>query len=224
MSEAIDRNSFSTIKTSHGLDGNSDALKNYYAKWASNYDDDVENQKYIAPSIITDLSLLVTRSYLHKKPQQTTVLDAGCGTGLVGVNLKKRGFGRVDGFDLSSEMTDIAKSTEAYFALKGGVDLNRDQPNWFGRTYELLVCCGVLTLGHVAPTSLRRLANYLEPGGCMIVSTRNSYLADGSFAEVSAQLQAEGVLNELFCVPDAWYIEEEGAHYWIYQRCGAPKE
>ena len=218
MGAAIDRNSLSTIKTSHNLDGNSKKLQEYYDGWASKYDNDVASEKYRAPEIIADLATFVTRGYLHRPLKDVHALDAGCGTGLVGVYLKKRGFGQVDGFDLSSEMTDCAQETGAYSTLKAGIDLNTDQPNPFGRTYPLLVCCGVLTLGHVEPQSLRRLAEYVEPDGCMIISTRNSYLQDGEFEKVSATFEAEGLFERLSCMPDAWYIKEEGAHYWIYRK------
>ena len=134
--------------------------------------------------------------------------------------MKKRGFGVIDGFALSEEMPDCAREAGAFRDLKGDVDLNVDAPNVFSRTYDLLVCCGVLTLGHVEPEAMRRLAEYLRPGGIMIVSTRNSYLEDGEFAKAHARLQAEGHYREIACMPNAWYIAEDGAHYWLCQRPG----
>ena len=211
-------NSFKSIKTSHKLDGDSKKLKVYYDKWANNYDTDVGNEQYEAPAFISDFAAFIARAYLRQPFKNISVLDAGCGTRLVGVHLKKRGFQQVDGFDLSPEMTDCAKETGAYGELRSGVDLNQDQPNPLGKTYDLLVCCGVLTLGHVEPESLGRLATYLAPGGCMIISTRNSYLDDGAFEKVSEQLENDGVFESLTCAPDAWYIEEEGAHYWVYRK------
>ena len=167
---------------------------------------------------MADLDRFVALGYLHRPVEKLVSLDAGCGTGLAGVEMKRRGFGVIDGFDLSKEMTDCAEETGAFRDLKSGVDLNIDQPNVFSRQYDLLVCCGVLTLGHVEPEAMRRLAEYLRPGGIMIVSTRNSYLEDGAFAKAHARLKEEGCYREIACLPNAWYIAEEGAHYWICQR------
>ena len=46
-----------------------------------------------------------------------SVLDAGCGTGLVGVALSQAGAKTIDGIDISSGMLDVARKSEVYSDL-----------------------------------------------------------------------------------------------------------
>ncbi|MEF2550411.1 class I SAM-dependent methyltransferase [Aurantimonas sp. A2-1-M11] len=212
------QDSVSTIQASHALDGDPEKLNDYYAGWAQRYDKDVRDQAYGGPRVVASAAALVAEAYLNKAPQTTSVLDAGCGTGLAGEELRKRGFRDVDGFDLSQEMVDIASRTKAYGKLAGGVDLNEDHDNPFGRQYDVIVCAGVFTLGHVEPAALTRMARYLKSDGLMVISTRNSYLDESDYAAVSERLEREGFVKLVMQLPNAWYIAEEGAHYWIYAR------
>ncbi|EAU41354.1 hypothetical protein FP2506_01265 [Fulvimarina pelagi HTCC2506] len=207
-----------SIKTSHKLDGDTEALREYYADWAREYDNDVATERYGGPSVIADVATAVARGYIKRPIEEIRVLDAGCGTGLAGIELKKRGFKDVDGFDLSAEMTEIAAETGAYDKLAADVDLNVDHKNPLKTRYDLMVCCGVLTLGHVEPESLLRLADYMNEGGVMVISTRNSYLEGCDYRDVAERYVKEGKLESLGCLPNADYIEEEGAHYWIYRK------
>ncbi|WP_193517288.1 class I SAM-dependent DNA methyltransferase, partial [Nocardiopsis kunsanensis] len=76
-----------------------------YDEWAGTYDHDTtEGLGYIAPQRAAErLSRL-----LPDRPR-AEVLDAGCGTGLVGQALAGHGFEVVDGLDLSQAMLDIAR-------------------------------------------------------------------------------------------------------------------
>ncbi|MCQ0987852.1 class I SAM-dependent DNA methyltransferase [Jiella marina] len=205
-----------TIHASHELAGDSEKLEKYYADWAAKYDDDVRNEEYGGPRAIASIALMVADSFLGKPAKSIRVLDAGCGTGLAGIELKMKGFDVIDGFDLSQEMCDIAEKTEAYAELAGNVDLNRDDKPVFNRTYDLIVCCGVFTLGHVEPEALTRLAEYLSDDGYMVVSTRNSYLEDTDYEDVGKLIEKQGTLHLVTKLPDARYIAEEDAHYWVY--------
>jgi predicted TPR repeat methyltransferase len=207
-----------TIQASHVLDGDVGKLKDYYKDWAANYDQDVKNQNYGGPDVIGNLASLIAISYLHKQPEDVRVLDAGCGTGLSGIALKSAGFALVDGFDLSDEMVLEAGKTGAYKELRGSVDITVDRISEFDRKYDLVVACGVFTLGHVEPASLLTLARLLTKDGYLAVSTRNSYLDESDFRKASQDLVAKDLLEEVMIMPDARYIAEEEAHYWVYKR------
>ena len=43
----------------------------------------------------------------HTPSKDIKILDAGCGTGLVGIELKKNGFQNFDGVDFSQKMLDL---------------------------------------------------------------------------------------------------------------------
>ena len=95
------------------LDGDPQTVKQFYADWAQNYDRDTSESVYTGPAIATQLLSQ------HLPERDAPILDAGCGTGLVGVALKARGYGLIDGFDLSPEMADLAALTAAYRHVVG---------------------------------------------------------------------------------------------------------
>ena len=209
-------NSENTIHASHVLAGDTEKLEKYYAGWAERYDNDVKNEEYGGPKAIASIALMVADTYLCRESKTIRVLDAGCGTGLGGIELKEKGFETIDGFDLSQEMCDIARETGAYEKLAANVDLNVDTAPVFDEKYDLIVCCGVFTLGHVEPHGLKRLVSYLSDDGYLVTSTRNSYLEGTDFATASKTFEEDGDLHLVTTMPDARYIAEEGAHYWVY--------
>ena len=87
----------------YNLDGGPEETRDAYKDWAKSYDEDtVEGMGYVAPAVAADkVKSLV-------KPD-AVILDAGCGTGLAGVELAERGFKTIDGMDLSPEMLDVAR-------------------------------------------------------------------------------------------------------------------
>ncbi|WP_287060118.1 class I SAM-dependent methyltransferase [Mesorhizobium sp.] len=162
------------IKDSHTLDGDAGRLGHFYREWASSYDLDVGHDGYCGPMIVAELAAAIQTAYLAKQRTAIAILDAGCGTGLVGVELERLGFGLIDGIDLSEEMAEQARQTRVYRQVRGGVDINGPVLDYSSASYDLTVCCGVFTLGHVRPNALRELARVTRPNGFVITSTRKS--------------------------------------------------
>jgi len=68
------------------------------------YDHDNDN---LLGTVSQPLSVQIFQEYI--KDKSLRIIDVGCGTGLVGVELEKGGFSNFDGIDISQEMIDIAK-------------------------------------------------------------------------------------------------------------------
>ncbi|MFD1984348.1 class I SAM-dependent DNA methyltransferase [Mesorhizobium newzealandense] len=212
------------IKESHSLNGDADRLAKYYRGWADSYELDVEREQYCGPVIVAELTGALQAAYVDGPRAATTILDAGCGTGLVGMELERLGFRSIDGFDLSEAMVEKAVETGSYRHVQGDVDLNSSLTCYPDASYDMTVCCGVFTLGHVRPDGLRELARVTRPKGFVIVSTRKSYAEATSFEDEVLSLQQAGVFVPVQCLNDGRYLEEEDAHYWALRVAEKPKE
>ncbi|MDX8443059.1 class I SAM-dependent DNA methyltransferase [Mesorhizobium australafricanum] len=211
------------IKESHVLNGDADRLAKYYRGWADSYELDVEHEQYCGPIIVAELTGALQTAYVEGERAVITILDAGCGTGLVGMELERLGFRSIDGFDLSEAMVEKARETGVYRHIRADVDLNSSLTGYPDASYDITVCCGVFTLGHVRPDGLRELTRVTRPRGLVVVSVRKSYAEAASFEDEVLRLQEAGVLEPLQCLNDGRYLEEEGAHYWVLRVAEKPK-
>ena len=80
-----------------------------YGEWVRTYEQTVQDEM--------DLRLLERlRSVEWAKAQ--TVLDLACGTGRIGVSLRERCHGMIDGVDLTPEMLAVANNKGVYRTLQ----------------------------------------------------------------------------------------------------------
>jgi len=214
--------SFDAIKEAHKLSGKAEDLKQYYDEWCDTYDKDVQNEDYSGPDYIAayfDLLPKQDGKFLNLRNPSIEILDSGCGTGLVGSALRRKGYTNVDGFDLSYGMVEEAEKTEAYRRLIGGCDMTKPIEAYPEDRYDAAISCGVFTLGHVPPTALEEMIRLTKPGGLVVVSTRKSYYDNTNFQEVCDHLQDEKKVKLISSIIDGPYIAEEGAHYWAFTVC-----
>src|ERR1700761_1166564 len=82
-----------------------------YDEWAQSYDDDLTSWSYQAPTVVAE-------TVVSRHPEARSVLDVGCGTGLVGRALRARGFaGQISGRDISEASLEIARESGVYDSL-----------------------------------------------------------------------------------------------------------
>ncbi len=160
--------------------------KALYADWAMSYDQHLEQGlNYIAPACIaqTLVNVLADRT--------ASILDIGCGTGLVGAYLVGQGYSAIDGLDFSSEMLSQARSKQIYQKLLPG-DLNTvlDIPD---QTYDAGISCGTFTHGHVKADALDEIIRVLKPGACFVCTIHREVWQSAGFGTKFAQLAASGV-------------------------------
>lgn len=203
-----------TINEALQLDGGADSIKTFYRDWADRYDRDVEDTAYAAPELAAEF---VAKSVGSGDVSDLKILDAGCGTGLVGQQLRQRGFTNIDGFDLSPDMADVARRSGAYREVAGDIDLLRATETYGKGSYDVVISIGVFTLGHVPPTALAVLKDLARPGGLVVVSTRTLYFDQSDYRQVSDGLVADGALTLVECVMDAPYNDDGLSHYWVYR-------
>ena len=220
--ETEELSSFDAIKEAHTLSGNPEAIKQYYDRWSFSYNRDVANEEYCGPNYIAayfDLLPKQESSILSGHDLDIEILDAGCGTGLVGAALHRQGYQNIDGLDLSHGMVEKASKTQAYRTLTGGCDMTEPIETYPDDRYNAAISCGVFTLGHVPPTALEEMIRITKPGGLVVVSTRKSYYDSTDFQAVCDRLQAENKVKLVSSIMDGPYLMEEGAHYWAFRVC-----
>ncbi|NBD29484.1 MAG: methyltransferase domain-containing protein [Alphaproteobacteria bacterium] len=143
-----------------------------YRDWAGDYDADLATRGYHTPA------RLVEGLAAHVAPE-TTVLDFGCGTGLSGTALLRRGFTHLHGTDVTPEMVELARAKVIYEELwvsEPGAPMPR--------AYDAMVAVGVVSLGAAPPETLSLLVDGLSPGGILALSFNDPTLEDGSYDAV----------------------------------------
>lgn len=218
---------FDAIKEAHLLSRDPEKLQTYYEQWSKTYDQDVSYEKYAGPEYIASYFDMLPKQeggFLNLRDPAIKILDAGCGTGLVGVALRRQGYQHIDGFDLSQSMVEKAKTTQVYRTLTANCNMTERIAAYEDNSYDAAISCGVFTLGHVPPSAIEEMIRVTKPGGLVIVSTRKSYYDSTDFQCVCDRLKTSSKVKFVSSIMDGPYIAEEGAHYWAFRVCGTGSE
>ena len=202
------------------LDSDPDSIRKYYQTWAATYDSDVI-QNYYGIQLIADLvqqHAQESTALSGIKAADLKIMDVGCGTGLLGKPLYAMGSRYIDGVDLSAEMQAKAEASGFFRRLFEGVDIHQSLPEELQSAYDVAVCVGVFTPGHVLPKALYQLIDMTRPGGLTVVSTRVPYYDTTDFQQVSDLIEADGVAVLRKSYMNAPYRDDGDAHYWVYER------
>lgn len=190
--ETDDRSFDDWVGRVYGAEGNADLRENYDA-WAADYDRDVESVRYCLPTVAAGLF------GRYVEPDAGEVLDAGCGTGLLGKPLQLLGYRALVGVDLSAKMLAQAESRGAYRELRT-MDLGARLDFADGR-FAAATALGVLTPGHAPPSALDEMLRVTRPGGHLIFSVSQPAYEDCGFKEHMATIAADGLWEALETTP-----------------------
>jgi len=176
------------------------AVAGRYDEWAQSYDDDLASWSYQAPSVVAE-------AVVSRHPDADSVLDVGCGTGLVGRALRARGFqGRLTGLDISEASLAIAEQSGAYDALERA-DLQQ-RLAVEDESVDALACVGVMTYLPDVEAAWREFARVVRPGGIMVVTQREDLWDTRGCQAVVDRLQDEQVWSPVDITGPAPYLPE----------------
>jgi SAM-dependent methyltransferase len=151
---------------------NNSELEERYDEWAAEYDKDLGGLGWTGPRAAAEaLSRFV--------PADAKVLDAGAGTGLVGVELRELGFSHLTAIDISTGMLNVARETGAYEALKR--EVLGEELSYPTDAFDAVISVGTLTIGHAPPDSLDELIRVTRPGGNIVFSMRPDHFEPSGF-------------------------------------------
>ncbi|GAA0780069.1 class I SAM-dependent methyltransferase [Roseibium denhamense] len=185
------------------LNGDPFAIREFYAGWAKTYDTDLLlSIGYVAPMIAAD-------ALVKNVGKEALVLDAGCGTGLVGIELIKRNYDlTIDGIDLTPEMLEHSRKKGAYRKLNEA-DLTGPLFEIADDTYEGVVSAGVFTNGHVGPDGIDELLRILKPGAPLVLTVRDSAWEADGFKDKVEKLEADGTAKLLEVTHSPYHTKED---------------
>ena len=181
----------------YNLSGKPEDCVDAYKDWAKTYDEDtVGGMNYVAPRIAAQrLGELL--------PSDALVLDAGCGTGLAGVELTNLGFKTIDGMDISPEMLAEARKKGPYRNLQ-----TEDMTQALGydtNTYDAVISVGTFTHAHVGPKGFNELVRITKPGGAVVATVHEEVWPDG-YEQHFKQLEQEGLARLTAISEEAYHV------------------
>jgi len=148
-------------------------IQDYFSASAREWQD-----LYARPQRVNDLVLANRRKLAVEKvswliPPGGRILDAGCGAGLVGLDLVEQGF-YVHGLDIAEPMLELARRRFAergiaesrYAFTSGEMEAAPLEPE----SFDGIVALGFLEYQVDEAALLRRFRHLLKPGGVLVVS------------------------------------------------------
>ncbi|WP_423918023.1 class I SAM-dependent DNA methyltransferase [Candidatus Poriferisodalis sp.] len=172
-----------------------DANRELYASWAATYESEfIVESRYVYHQQVAEVFCAGMAAF------DRPVLDAGCGTGIVGDELARLGVTVIDGIDISTEMlakagTKTHDSRPTYRQLveadlTGRIDLADE-------SYDGIVSAGTFTHGHLGPDTISELLRVARTGAHCALGINSAHFDESGFGDWLEQCRADGHITEL---------------------------
>jgi len=182
-------------------------IMKYYDEWGTNnkYDKDMIEWDYTGPKETVD----TFKKYANNK--EIKIYDAGCGTGLVGVELKKNGYTNFDGVDLSKKLLDLVPN--GLYKNLSKADLNKPL-NISDNKYDAILCVGTFTFGHVKPAALDEFIRITKNKGLICFTINEGIYEEYGFDKKINELTEKNLWEkkEFF---KSNYISSKDVNAWL---------
>ena len=182
-------------------------IMKYYDEWGTNnkYDKDMVEWDYTGPKETVD----TFKKYANNK--EIKIYDAGCGTGLVGVELKKFGYSNFDGVDLSQKLLDLVPN--GLYKNLSKTDLNKPL-NINDNEYGSVLCVGTFTFGHVKPQALDEFIRITKNKGLICFTVNEGIYVEYGFDKKINELTKKNLWKkkEFF---KSNYISSKDVNAWL---------
>ena len=184
-----------------------DEVMKYYDEWGkeNKYDKDMEDWNYTGPKETSK----IFNEYSSNK--DIKIYDAGCGTGLVGVELKKYGFSNFYGADLSQKLLDLVP--KGLYQTLDKVDLNKSI-NKNDNSYDAVMCVGTFTFGHVKPQALDEFIRITKNKGLICFTINEGIHEEYGFDKKINQLKKDNKWKKIEFFKSN-YIASKDVNAWL---------
>ena len=137
-----------------------------------------------------------------------TVVEAGCGTGLVGERLAARGFNDLTGCDISARMLELAQAKAVYGGGLFRTDIGEMPFSDAG--FDALVCIAVLTYAASIERVFAEFDRVVRPGGTIVFSHRPDLEHDCGFDAALARRVGRTWIPVAVSEPQLYYPRQGG--------------
>ncbi|KAJ7370425.1 Methyltransferase domain [Desmophyllum pertusum] len=155
-----------------------DAMRRIYDEWASAYDKETSEAGTVYLKPLAEYLDAAIKQVEDKPNSEIKIMDAGAGTGKIGVELKKLGYTNVQALDISQEMLNEAKKKNAYNKfICTPLSEQRIQEIETGE-FDAVICAGTLIKAHVKSSALVEIIRMVKIGGLICFTLRYNEVAD----------------------------------------------
>ena len=179
----------------------------YYVNWTKKkkFNKDMIEWNYQAPQNTVKLF------DQHTPNKNINILDAGCGSGLVGIELQKYGYTKITGVDFSQEMLSLIPQN-IYQELEL-IDLN-EKLKYKDNLYDAITCVGTFTYGHVKAHALNEFIRVIKKEGLICFTINEGVYLEYQFDKKMEQLSNDN-LWQIIDFSKCSYIVNKDIEAWL---------
>ena len=184
-----------------------DEVRDLYDDWSKNdkYNQDMIDWEYSGPREVVSAFLP------HASNKGIKILDAGCGSGLVGEELSKEGYSIIHGADIAAKL--MSSIPAGIYQELQNIDLNKPI-NFNDDFFDAVLCVGTFTFGHVKAKALSEFTRIVKSGGIIGFTINEGVFLDHGFKSELDRLVHEQKITELdFYLSD--YLSSKGVKAWL---------
>ncbi len=184
-----------------------DKVLKYYDDWTKNaqFNQDMIEWEYTAP--VNTVQLL--DKYIHDK--NIKILDAGCGSGLAGIELKKSGFTNIYGVDFSQSMLNLIPNN--IYQTVELIDLN-EPLKYDDNDFGAIICVGTFTYGHVKAHALDEFIRVTNKNGYICFTINEGIYTEYKFDKKINEL-SQNKSWEVLNLSKSSYIVNKDVEAWL---------
>jgi len=179
----------------------------FYDEWGDKdkYNKDMVDWDYTGPKETVN----TFKKYAENK--DILIFDAGCGTGLVGKELKKFGYNNFHGADLSQKLLDLIPKN--LYKKLNKIDLNQSikiDDNF----YDAVMCVGTFTYAHVKPNALDEFCRITKNKGLICFTINEGIYQEYGFDKKIEELEIKNRWKKIEFFKSE-YIASKDVNAWL---------